>query len=142
MVLHPTAAEALQEYAQVRDRCVPHPQSAAFFLCDDGSAFTHRKASWAFSCLRNQLGWVGQPGRRPPRLYDLKHTFVCRRLLAWHQDGIDVHVALPSLSTYLGHVKVTDTYWYVTGIPELMNTVSVRFERFVCGTEEGKNEIA
>ena len=40
-------------------------------------------------------------------------------------------MALPALSTYLGHVKVTDTYCYVTAIPELMSTVSTRFERFV-----------
>jgi len=140
VVLHPTATEALQEYAQFRDCYLPYPQSPAFFLSDDGSAFSHKKAIWAFSNLRRQLGWLGQPGRRPPRLYDLRHTFVCRRLLAWHQERVDVHVALPSLSTYLGHVKLSDTYWYVTGIPELMNTVSERFERFICG-EEGKNDL-
>ena len=140
VVLHPTAGEALQEYAEFRDRCLPRPHSPAFFLCDDGRAFSHRIASWAFSKLRRQLGWVGRPGGRPPRLYDLRHTFVCRRLLAWHQDSVDVHVVLPSLSTYLGHVKVTDTYWYMTAIPDLMNTISDRFERFICGDEEGKNE--
>jgi integrase/recombinase XerD len=140
VVLHPTAAEALEEYSQFRDRCLPRPQSPAFFLCDDGRAFSFRLASWAFSKLRRQLGWAGRPGGRPPRLYDLRHTFVCRRLLAWHQDGVDVHVGLPSLSTYLGHIKVSDTYWYMTAIPDLMNTISDRFERFVCGNEEDKNE--
>jgi integrase len=139
VVLHPTATKALQEYAEVRDRYIRYPQSAAFFLSDNGSAFTHKKAIWAFRFLRRQLGWVGLR-RRPPRLYDFRHSFVCRRLLAWHQADVDVHVAMPSLSTYLGHVKVTDTYWYVTGIPELMNTVGVRFERFVTGTE-GKDDI-
>jgi integrase len=127
VVLHSTATKALQEYARARDRHVRHPQSPAFFLSDDGSPFTHKKAVWAFQYLRRQLCWVPKPGYQPPRLYDVRHTFVCRRLLAWYRDGIDVHVALPALSTYLGHVKVTDTYWYVTGIPELMNTVSERF---------------
>jgi hypothetical protein len=41
----------------------------------------------------------------------------------------------PGCQTYLGHVKITDTYWYVTGIPELLNTVSARFERFFEGGE-------
>jgi len=50
-------------------------------------------------------------------------------------------VALPALSTYLGHVKVTDTYWYVTGIPELMSTISARFERFVGCDQEGGHEL-
>lgn len=141
VALHPTATKALQKYAHARDRSVRYPQSAAFFLCDNGSAFTHKKAIWAFRYLRGQLAWMSQSGRRAPRLYDLRHTFVCRRLFAWHRTGIDVHVALPSLSTYLGHVKVTDTYWYVTGIPELMNTVSARFERFVIDNPDNKDDF-
>jgi integrase len=141
VVLHPTATKALEEYAQARDRCVRYPRSVAFFLSDDGSAFTHKKAIWAFRYLRRQLGWVPQTGCRHPRLYDTRHSFVCRRLLAWHRAGVDTHVALPSLSTYLGHVKVTDTYWYVTGIPELMNTVGTRFERFVTGNPEDKDDL-
>ena len=47
-----------------------------------------------------------------------------------------------ALSTYLGHVKVTDTYWYVTGIPELMNTVGERFERFFLSGEEARHELS
>jgi len=119
---------------------VGHPQSSAFFLSDDGTAFTHKKALWAFHYLRRQLGWI-QPAYQPPRLYDFRHTFVCRRLLAWYRQGVDVHEAMPALSTYLGHVKVTDTYWYVTGIPELMNTISARFERFVGCDREGRHEL-
>lgn len=49
---------------------------------------------------------------------------------------------MPALSTYLGHVKVTDTYWYVTGIPELMNTVGARLERFFLDGEEARNEFS
>jgi integrase len=137
VVLHPTASKALQNYVRIRDGYIKYPRSQAFFLSDNGSAFTHKKAVWAFRYLRRQLGWLRQPGRRLPRLYDLRHTFVCRRLLAWHRDGIDVHTTMPALSTYLGHVKVTDTYWYVTAIPELMITLSRRFERFACGNKEG-----
>lgn len=65
---------------------------------------------------------------RYPRLYDLRHTFACRRLLAWYEQGVDVDRMVPVLSTYLGHAKVTDTYWYLTGIPALMKIVAARFE--------------
>ncbi|MGJ7488744.1 hypothetical protein ACSFA2_26020 [Variovorax sp. LT2P21] len=34
------------------------------------------------------------------------------------------------LCTYLGHAKITDTYWYLTGVPELMDMVGAKFERF------------
>jgi len=30
----------------------------------------------------------------------------------WYRTGVDVERRLPILSTYLGHTKVTDTYWY------------------------------
>jgi len=96
VVLHPTATKALQEYARVRDSFVKYPRSPAFFLSDDGSAFHHKKAIQAFRYLRRRLGWV-RPGCRLPRLYDMRHTFVCRRLLAWHRDGVDLHVVSPRM---------------------------------------------
>jgi len=34
------------------------------------------------------------------------------------------------LSTYLGHAKVSDTYWYLTGIPELFSITAQKFEQF------------
>ena len=37
----------------------------------------------------------------------------------------------PHLATYLGHAKVSDTYWYLTGIPELLDLAAGRFERFI-----------
>ena len=35
---------------------------------------------------------------------------------------------LPVLSTYLGHVHVSDTYWYFTAHPARMNLVMIRLE--------------
>jgi integrase len=131
-----TVAGALRDYARTRDHLVRYPPSAVFFLSDDGSALTYKKALWAFQGLRRKLGWIRKQGSRLPRLYDLRHTFVCHRLLEWQRDGVDVQVALPSLSTYLGHLKITDTYWYITALPELMDIVSERFERFVWATLE------
>lgn len=58
------------------------------------------------------------------------HTFACRRLLAWYRDGTDLNHAVLALSTYMGHEKVTDTYWYLTGIPELMQVAGERFRLF------------
>ena len=54
----------------------------------------------------------------------------CRRLLRWYADGADLDHAVPTLSTYLGHAQVSDTYWYLTGIPELLNLAAARFEQF------------
>ena len=37
---------------------------------------------------------------------------------------------MPTLSVYLGHAKVSDTYWYLTATPELLNRAASRFEPF------------
>jgi integrase/recombinase XerD len=42
-----------------------------------------------------------------------------------------------ALSTYVGHVKVSDTYWYLTGVPELMAIAGRNFEQFVSKSKEG-----
>lgn len=39
------------------------------------------------------------------------------------------------LCTYLGHGKITDTYWYLTGVPELMAVAGHCFEAFATEPE-------
>ena len=70
------------------------------------------------------------PIDRRPRIHDLRHTFACQRLLRWYKDGVDLDQRIAALSTYLGHAKVSDTYWYLTGVPDLMAIAATRFERF------------
>jgi hypothetical protein len=55
----------------------------------------------------------------------------------WHEQGVDISRCVLALSTYLGHAKVSNTYWYLTGVPELMCLVGQRFERFANPWEEG-----
>ena len=51
-----------------------------------------------------------------------------RRILLWQQQGIDVDQAMLALSTYVGHAMVTNTYWYLPAVPELMAVAAQRFE--------------
>jgi len=51
-------------------------------------------------------------------------------LLRWYREGVNIDQRIAALSTYLGHAKVSDTYWYLTGVPELMAIAAARFERF------------
>ena len=51
-------------------------------------------------------------------------------MINWYRAGLNPEQRLPLLSAYLGHAKVTDTYWYLSAVPELMAITARRFERF------------
>ena len=134
--LHPTTVQALGDYARFRDRQMSSTSAATpFFLSDNRLPFKYRQGLHAFQSLRRQLGWES-PGRRPPRVHDLRHTFACHRLSAWYEEGVDVNKAILLLSVYLGHSKATDTYWYLTGIPSLMDFAAKRFESIASKGQE------
>ena len=84
-----------------------------------------------FAKLRQQLGWRNRGAHQAPRIHDLRHTFVVRRILLWQAQGVDIDQAMLSLSTYVGHAKVTNTYWYLSAVPELMALAAGRFESFI-----------
>src|SRR5262249_32267811 len=53
---------------------------------------------------------------RGPRLQDFRHSFATRRLINWYRAGLDVGRELSTLATYLGHVDVGHTYWYIEAV--------------------------
>jgi len=57
-----------------------------------------------------------------------RHRFAIRTLLNWYRTGVDVQQRLPTLATYLGHVHVSDTYWYLSATPELLHLAVRRLE--------------
>jgi integrase len=128
--LDKTVVRALHEYVDFRNTYFPIPGSANFFLGENGNRLGSTAIRWTFRRLCIACGLYSIPRGRNPRLYDLRHTFCTRRLLLWHQQGIDVEHALLALSTYVGHVKVTDTYWYFSGVPELFAWIGAKFETY------------
>ncbi len=129
--LHASAVKSLRDYATARDSRHPGLRNTTFFVSDAGQRLRDGTVRHTFHQLLEQaMPGIVPPGRVRPRLYDLRHTFACRRLLAWYRDGTDIDRAIDQLSAYLGHAKVTDTYWYLEGIPELLALAGQRFEQF------------
>ena len=54
------------------------------------------------------------------------HRFAAQTLITWYRAGVDVERELPKLSTYLGHVHTTDTFWYLEAVPELLHLAAER----------------
>ena len=48
----------------------------------------------------------------------------------WQTHGVEIDQAMLALSTYMGHAKISNTYWYLTAVPELMAVVAEKFEQF------------
>jgi integrase/recombinase XerD len=120
--LHPTTIQALDRYARLRDRHTPPTQ--AFFTTGPGRRLTYSAFYDTFPKLRRDAGLEGRGERGHVRAHDLRHTFAVRTLIDWHQAGQDVDAKLPLLSTYLGHLHPSDTYWYLQAVPELLELVA------------------
>ena len=64
---------------------------------------------------------------RLPRVHDFRHTFAVHALLRWYRSGGDVQSKLPFLSTYMGHVSIASTEYYLHFIEQLASAASDRF---------------
>jgi integrase len=63
-----------------------------------------------------------------PRVHDLRHSFAVRTIVEWQRSSVSVDQHIAVLSTYLGHVAPSDTYWYLSASPELMELAGRRLE--------------
>lgn len=126
--MHRTVTEAMRRYRARRDQT--NRSTEWFFPGRYGKRLPYSSLRSAFGRLRTKFRWRSNGALPSPRIHDLRHAFACRRLLAWYRAGVDVNQVITSLSTYLGHGKVTDTYWYLTGTVELLSIAGNRFERF------------
>lgn len=131
--LHLTTTEALQRYARLRNVKIPAPSSDDFFLSDGGRRMLQDTVQRRFRRLCDQLHWRSRGGHPAPRIHDLRHSFITHCILRWYQQGINLDKEILALSTYVGHAEVTYTYWYITGVPELMAIATRRFEKFAAG---------
>ena len=81
----------------------------------------------AFRQVLKRCGLRGGKGCPGPHLQHLRHSFACARLLAWYRKGEEVQALLPTLATYLGHVKFISTQVYLHATAELLAEASQRF---------------
>jgi integrase len=125
--LHSSTLKVLSDYADRRDRIFE--KRNYFFPSRFNGRLDEGQVRRTFYTLSRQIGIRGISASRGPRLHDFRHRFAVQTLLNWYRNGEDIRQRLPILSTYIGHGHVTDTYWYVTGTPELMAAAAERFEK-------------
>lgn len=126
--LHDTARAGLERYLQ--RRCAYAPTDPHVFVSIRRKPLLLHDVEVAFRTAARAIGLPDRPRARPTP-HSLRHTFAVRALQACPdgRDAITQHML--ALSTYLGHAKVADTYWYLEAVPELMTDIAERCERFV-----------
>ena len=103
------------KYDDLMQSCMPE-RTHFFQRPDDGNAYDIQWLQRTFrSCIRHSgLSF----SIKHPRVYDWRHNFATRVIQKWIQQGDDVAVMLPYLSTYMGHTSLEDTAYYVHLVPE------------------------
>ena len=124
--LHPTVIVKLSKYRSlIESKIGARNDDDYFYVTSYGHRFNLCAFEYAFKLIRPLV--FGKVTKRP-RLYDLRHTFACNTIKRWYETGEDVNRKLYLLSTYMGHVKPEDTYWYLSGTPELLGIAARKFE--------------
>lgn len=124
--VHASTQTALRYYATLRDRLCRRPTTPSFFVSEDGGRLLHCTVHHWFILLSRRIGLRGPGARQGPRLHDLRHRFAIQTLVRWYRSKKDVEQHLPELATYLGHVHVRFTYWYLSATPELLQMATRR----------------
>ena len=137
--LHASTRKVLLDYAKRRDCRFGERPGSYFLINKNGNRLDKGEVHRAFYTLSRQIGLRAVNASRGPRLHDFRHRFAVQTLLHWYRTGEDPERRLPILSTYLGHAHVTDTYWYLTGTPELLGVAGKRLEKRWEGLNAGRS---
>lgn len=85
-----------------------------------------------FGKLLKSAGVLSSLGHRP-RLHELRHTFAVRALESTPAGRQRIGQHMLALATYLGHVNIESTYWYLESTSELLADIAAAGEVFLCG---------
>ena len=119
--IHASTRAALERYLEARsDVCNAGDD---LFVLGHGHAPTATRVHVVFVRIVRKLGYRNATGPGP-RLHDLRHRFAVRSLEACGNDTQAVLRHMKALSTYLGHVNVANTYWYLEATPVLLKMIA------------------
>jgi len=131
--VHKSTLQVLREYTQLRDQIHPTVKIPSFFLSDRGTSLTVCAVRYVFIRLSHRIGFRKPTNSHGPRIHDFRHNFAVKTIIKWYQEGVNVESHIPILSTYLGHTNPSDTYWYLSSVPELIGLAAARLEKHLGG---------
>lgn len=126
--LHPTVIDALDRYLALRRRVAG--ECDHLFPSVQHRALCPSTVNYTFGLLL-QRARIAPDRIRRPRIHDLRHTFATRVLEQCGAERREVARHFVALSTYLGHVDIKQTYWYLQATPKLMTDIAVAAEMLI-----------
>ena len=128
--LHDTAETGLAQYLMHRQE--KRRGGDRVFVSDQGQPLLYGKVYRVFRTLLKSAG-LKPVGGRWPRIHELRHTFAVRALESSPTGRQRIGQHMLALATYLGHVNINATYWYLETTPELLRDIAVVTEGFMQG---------
>jgi integrase len=130
--LHDTVRNALDRHLR---QLAPgrQPDGESIFTTANHRALPYDTAAGVFRRLAGSVGLRGAAGKPDARLHDLRHTFAVRSLENCPPERHAIARHLVALSTYLGHARAADTYWYLEATPLLLREVADAGESLLLG---------
>lgn len=104
------------------------------FVLSTGKPISPDTLTELFRKLAHAAGYRGSKGERGVTLHQLRHRFAVRSLeqaTATDRDNISRHIL--ALSTYMGHVDVSSSYWYIHATPVLLRGIAEKDEALHTG---------
>ena len=117
---------ALDDYLVIRRRTGGSDDH--LFVLSTGRPPAPDYAYHAFIKIARKAGLREGSGTPGPTLHDLRHGFAVRSL-EQIDDREDPDRHMLALATYLGHVNVSGTYWYLEATPALLRRIAHATER-------------
>ena len=134
--LHPTTRAALAKYC-ARWRVIADSDAPLFVSIREtplACSPVHRTFDRIVRGLGLRRDYLPGSHRRPsPCMTDFRHTFAVRALEDCPSVSAAVGRHMLALSTYLGHGRLSSTYWYLHVTPELMVDIADACEVFLKG---------
>ncbi|MHB1534422.1 MAG: tyrosine-type recombinase/integrase [Acidimicrobiales bacterium] len=126
--LSASTIDALADYHRLRAQLTRPGDTTSFFVAAGGGRLTYGQLRPVFVRLLEAAGVPSTPWPRRPHIHHLRHSFAVATVVDWYRAGLDTTALLPRLSTYLGHIDPTTTYWYLTATPELLGFAADRLD--------------
>ena len=129
--LHETAASGLGRYLMRRHQAASGNDHV--FIGRNGQSLQYQTVQSTFKRLLRNAGLQPAGRGRRPRLHDLRHTFAVRALQGSPAGRGRIGQHMVALATYMGHVNIYATYWYLEATADLLRDIADNGEAFMCG---------